>query len=174
MSVLLGSARQNGYVVPDLDEAIEGWLKLGVGPWIVHPHLQVDDFEHRGVAGELDVSVALANTGSLQIELIDQHCDSPSLYNEFLSANPRGGMQHLGYWVDDYDDVLRGCSDLGWVVGHSGSIWGGRFCYFDTEFHFGTVMEIAAMTPERRAGFARIEEIAGAWDGRDRPVRRYE
>lgn len=30
--VLPGEVRQIGYVVTDLDDAIAGWLKMGVGP----------------------------------------------------------------------------------------------------------------------------------------------
>ncbi|MCP4223454.1 MAG: VOC family protein [Actinomycetia bacterium] len=171
MSLHLGPLRQNGYVVPDLDAAIEGWLDLGVGPWIVYPHAPFEDFVYQGHPGELDVSIALANSGPLQIELIDQHDSSPSLYRDFLEANPAGGLQHLGYWVDDYDDVHQHCLDLGWTVGHEGSIADCRFTYFDTEFHGGTIMEIAAMNEERRASFARIEQMAAEWNGVDRPTR---
>ena len=32
-SVLTGAVRQNGYVVRDLDQAIQRWLDAGVGPW---------------------------------------------------------------------------------------------------------------------------------------------
>ena len=32
---LPGPIRQIGYVVTDLDEAIENWVELGVGPWLV-------------------------------------------------------------------------------------------------------------------------------------------
>ena len=35
MTVLPGPMRQIGYVVTDLDRAIDGWLELGVGPWFV-------------------------------------------------------------------------------------------------------------------------------------------
>jgi hypothetical protein len=35
MSVLPGPIRQIGYVVADLDGAIQSWIQLGVGPWFV-------------------------------------------------------------------------------------------------------------------------------------------
>ena len=171
MSVHLGPARQNGYVVPDLDAAIAGWLGMGVGPWVVYPHVPLDDFAYRGVPGAPDVSIALANSGALQIELIEQHDSSPSLYRDYLDANPTGGLQHLGYWVDHYDEVHRRCLDLGWTIGHEGTINGGRFAYFDTEFHGGTIMEIAAVNGRRRAAFARIEQMADEWNGIDQPTR---
>jgi hypothetical protein len=171
MSRLLGPCRQNGYVVPDIEAAIAGWVGVGVGPWIVHPHVPVAAFAYRGEPGEVDVTIALANSGPLQIELIQPHDESPSLYSDFLRQHPGGGLQHLGYWVDDFDTVRQACLDAGWAVGHEGSILGGRFTYFDTEFHGGSVMEIAEMDETRRAGFARIEARCEQWDGSEPSTR---
>jgi len=171
MSIHLGPANQNGYVVPDLDAAIDGWLGLGVGPWIVYRPCPLVDFTQRGVAQDPEVSIALANTGSVQIELIQPHDDTPSLYTAFLSANPAGGLQHLGYWTADYDRVHAECVGRGWEVGQSGVVAGVRFSYFDTEFHPGTCMEIADIDEGRRAGMARIEQLAAEWDGATDPIR---
>lgn len=171
MSRLLGPARQNGYVVPDLEQAIEGWLRVGVGPWIVHPHITLDRFEHRGRASSPDISIALAYAGELQIELIQPHDDAPSLYREFLDRCPLGGLQHLGFWVDDYAAQRDAGLERGWVIGHEGSIWGTPFTYFDTEHHLGTVMEIVDLSEKGRAGFERLEALCNGWDGTDRPVR---
>ena len=174
MSIHLGPANQNGYVIPDLDAAMAGWLRLGVGPWVVYRHVPLVDFELRGVRQDPDVSIALANTGSIQVELIEPHDDTPSLYTEFLDANPAGGLQHLGYWTPEYDAVLARCLDMGWDVGQAGSVAGVRFTYFDTEVHPGTVMEIADIDDRRRAGFARIEQMAADWDGVAEPIREVE
>ena len=38
-AVLPGPIRQNGYVVRDLGRAIDAWLDVGVGPWLLLPHL---------------------------------------------------------------------------------------------------------------------------------------
>lgn len=171
MSTLLGPARQNGYVVPDLDRAIEGWLAIGVGPWLVHPHIALDWFEHRGTPSAPDVSIALAYAGSLQIELIQPHDDRPSLYREFLEVCPQGGLQHLGYWVDDFDAQRAAGVERGWPIGHEGSIWNTRFTYFDTGHHLGAVAEIVALSEAGRAGFERLEALCAGWDGTDRPVR---
>ena len=35
MSVLPGAIRQIGYIVTDLDQAMQSWLGIGVGPWFV-------------------------------------------------------------------------------------------------------------------------------------------
>jgi len=171
MSIHLGPVNQNGYVIPDLDAAMDGWLGLGVGPWIVYRHVPLAGFSHRGVDQDPDVSIALANTGSLQIELIQPHDDVPSLYTEFLSAHPEGGLQHLGYWTSEYDRIHAECLERGWEVGQTGRVAGVRFTYFDTEFDPGTCMEIADIDEQRRAGMARIEQLALDWDGTTNPIR---
>ena len=40
------------------------------------------------------MSIALANSGDLQIELIQQVNDAPSMYKEFLDAGHEG-LQHV-------------------------------------------------------------------------------
>ena len=96
---LWGDIRQLGYVVPaaTFRTNIEHWARmLGVGPWLVIEHPVVEDFVHRGQPGTLDFSFALAQAGSMQIELIAQHNDQPSTYLDFLATtNGIGGLHHL-------------------------------------------------------------------------------
>jgi len=47
------------------------------------------------------MSIALGNTGDLQIELIQQRNDASSMYMDFLNAG-REGLQHMSYWTSDY------------------------------------------------------------------------
>ena len=54
----------------------------------------------------MEMSVALANSGDLQIELIQQRNDAPSMYKEFLDSG-REGLQHMSYWTRDYQAPLR-------------------------------------------------------------------
>ena len=85
-TILPGPIRQNGYVVRDLDRAIDAWLDVGVGPWLVLPHLTQTGSVYRGQPTEPVVSIAFANSGELQVELIEQEGASPSIYREFLEA----------------------------------------------------------------------------------------
>ena len=173
MSHIFGPVAQNGYVVPDLSSAIDGWVAAGVGPWFVYPHLDVVNFRHRGQPGSIDVSIALSNSGPLQLELIEPHDEAPSLYREFLDVCPRGGLQHLGFFRTDYDEACAEAASAGFTVGHEGSIMGGRFAYYLAEQHLGAVVEIAELDDERRRGFDVIAKVAAGWDGIDRPVRMY-
>jgi len=117
------------------------------------------------------MSIALANSGDLQIELIQQRNDAPSMYKEFLDSG-REGMQHMSYWTGDYQGLYDRALSLGYKVGHEGQIGGeqGRFCYFDTEGHPGTVVEISDISGGKGKFFARIKQAALEWDGSD-PIR---
>ena len=94
MSRVFGPIRQNGYVVKDVRAAMDHWVKvLGVGPWFYFDRVKIDWFRHRGAASNVELSIALANSGDLQVELIQQRNDVPSMYREFLGAG-REGLQH--------------------------------------------------------------------------------
>ena len=69
----------------------------------------------------MEVSIALANSGSLQIELIEQRNGAPSLYRDFLAAG-REGLQHVAGWTADFDALLASAAERGHGVGQSGRI----------------------------------------------------
>ena len=173
MSRIFGAVRQNGYVVRDIHAAMDHWLEvIAVGPWFYIDRVETDYFRHRGLESEVEMSIALANSGELQIELIQQRNDAPSMYKEFLDAG-REGLQHLAYWTTDYQTLYDRAGALGYRVGHEGRIGGeqGRFAYFDTEAHPGTVIEISDISGGKGRFFEHIRKAAAGWDGSD-PIRR--
>ena len=172
MSRIFGPARQNGYVVGDIRAAMDHWIKvMGVGPWYYIDRVKTDYFRHRGRDSGIEMSIALANSGNLQIELIQQRNDAPSMYREFLAAG-REGLQHMSFWTTDYQALYDRALTLGYKVGHEGQIGGekGRFAYFDTEIHPGTVIEISDISGGKGRFFERIRQAAADWDGAD-PIR---
>jgi hypothetical protein len=71
MSRIFGAVAQNGYVVRDIRAAMDHWINvMGVGPWFYIDRVKTDYFRYRGKDSGLEMSVALANSGDLQIELI--------------------------------------------------------------------------------------------------------
>src|SRR6185369_5607710 len=56
--------------------------------------VKTDYFRHRGKDSAMEMSVALANSGDPQIELIQQRNDAPSMYKELLDSG-REGLQHM-------------------------------------------------------------------------------
>lgn len=172
MSRVFGSITQNGYVVKDIRAAMDHWIKvLGVGPWFYIDRVKTDYFRHRGVESPVEMSIALANSGDLQIELIQQRNDAPSMYKEFLESG-REGLQHVAYWTKDFQAVYDRALSLGYNVGHEGQIGGpqGRFAYFDTELHPGTVVEISDISGNKGKFFEYIRRLSLDWDGTD-PIR---
>jgi hypothetical protein len=172
MSRVFGQVRQNGYVVRDIQAAMKHWVEvLGVGPWFYIEQVKPDYFRHRGVESPIEMSIALANSGDLQIELIQQRNDAPSMYKEFLDAGFEG-LQHMSYWTHDYQAIYDRAKSLGYTVGHEGQLGGekGRFCYFDTQSHPGTVVELSDISGNKGPFFEHIRQVALDWDGSD-PIR---
>ena len=171
MSRIFGAIRQNGYVVRDIEAAMRHWSTvLGVGPWFFAPHAPIEDFTYRGRPSNVDVAIALANSGPLQIELIQQHNDAPSLYRDFLAAGQEG-LQHIAYWTASFAADRQRAVGLGLRVGHEG-VTGryGPFVYFETAGHHGTVLELSDIGGLKQKLFDQIAAAAADWDGRD-PVR---
>ena len=183
MSRIFGDLLQIGYVVEDIEATMAHWAsRLGVGPWFYMKHLSVPDFTYRGQPSPVRLSLALANSGSMQIELIQQRNEAPSMYLDFraLSSTPtphdawcddHQGVQHLGYGSMDFDADMRRYAALGYTIvqcGTGGSR--GPFAYLDTEAHTGTVVEIMDLAHGREALFAGIAAAARGWDGAE-PIR---
>ncbi len=172
MSRIFGAIRQNGYVVHDIPAAMDHWINvMGVGPWFYFEPVKIDYFRYRGAPANLEMSVALANSGDLQIELIQQRNDAPSMYKEFLGSG-REGLQHVAYWTTDYQALYDRALSLGYKVGHEGQIGGeqGRFAYFETEAHPGTVIEISDISGPKGKFFEFVRQAAIGWDGSE-PIR---
>jgi hypothetical protein len=171
MSRTFGQIAQIGYVVRDIHASMDHWVQHGVGPWFYVDRVQLDYFRHRGTASDMEMSVAVANSGDIQIELIQQRNDAPSAYKEFLEAG-REGMQHIAYWTTDFQALYDRAITLGYKVSQEGSIGGeqGRFAYLDTEHDQGTVIEISDISGPKGQFFTYIREVAKDWDGTD-PIR---
>ena len=172
MSKLFGPVRQNGYVVKDIESAMDYWVKvLGIGPWYYIKEVKTDYFRHRGVDSNVEMSIALANSGDLQIELIQQRNDAPSMYKEFLDAGHEG-LQHVAFWTKDFQTLYDKAITSGYQVGHEGQIGGekGRFCYFDSSAHPGSIIEISDISGTKGQFFDKIRGVAESWDG-SRPIR---
>lgn len=171
MSRFFGEIRQLGYVVPDIEAAMDYWSReLGVGPWFYNPKVPIVNYRYRGESYQPHNSVALANSGPLQVELIQTRNDVPSMYRDFMRAG-NFGLQHVAYWTQDYDADLARLTAQGLKQVMSGEVGErGRFVYFDTEYHPGTVIELSEVAGPKGTMFRMIREASEDWDGRD-PVR---
>ncbi|MBO1078038.1 VOC family protein [Roseomonas haemaphysalidis] len=171
MSRFFGEIRQLGYVVPDIEAAMDYWTReLGVGPFFYNPRVPIENYRYRGESHVPHNSVALANSGALQVELIQCRNAVPSMYKDFTDAG-RSGLQHVAYWTSDYDADLARLTAEGFEPVMSGEVGTrGRFVYFDTEYHPGTVIELSEVAGPKGEMFRLIREASEGWDGSD-PVR---
>ena len=165
---LLGPVGQIGYVVHDLEAAAQTWFDTtGIGPWRIMSHVPLDHFTYEGTPTPIDFGMATAYTGDVQIELIAQHDDSPSMYLEMLDTFGEGA-QHVCFYPTDYDAALAATLDAGMTVAQEGSLAGIRFAYLrGTD---GVVIELGDLPDAVREGRARAVAEARDWDGTD-PIR---
>ena len=170
MSRLFGPLRQMGYVVRDMESALEHWIKTcQAGPWFYIDRLPIEGFKYRGQPAAPHISIALANSGEMQVELIQQRDDTPTMYLDFLGRGLEG-LQHFSTWPENYDEIYQRALAAGYTVGQESDSPRGRFVYFLDEGHPGTVVEMADLTEARRRIFDGVREAAVDWDGSD-PIR---
>jgi hypothetical protein len=160
---------QVGFVVNDLLASAARWARVfGVGPFHVLPRRSVA-CTYRGAASSIDLQVAVAQAGPAQIELIEQHCDTPSVFRDRF-ARGASGLHQLCTVTRDYDGRKAHYQALGYELGCEIATPGQRVAYYDTFDDFGFFTEIAEETPRFLADLARIARTCAEWDGRD-PVR---
>lgn len=172
MAAHFGPVMQLGFVVNDLERAMQHWLdKVGIGPFFVLEHVKFAQVLHRGQPTDIDMSVALAQWGAVQVELIQQYNDAPSIYTEF-AGRKQGGLQHLGVMTVSVADDLarlrkRGIEPV--QQGHTGT--GIRFAYVDTDDHPGGMIELIEAGAAITGFFDLVRDAARQWDGSE-PIRR--
>nr|NKB40178.1 methylmalonyl-CoA epimerase [Ilumatobacter sp.] len=139
---------QQAFFVPDIASAVEHWAATtGAGPFFLAPHHTTDWFRYRGEDVEADVSYAFGYAGDIQIQFIEQHDETPSLYRE-MYADGEGGFHHVGVLADDYDGERQRLLDQGFEIATELRADGATAVYFDTRASDAASTEIHS-TPER-------------------------
>jgi hypothetical protein len=139
-----------------------------VGPFHVLPTITTV-CTYRGTDTEIDLQVAVAQAGPVQIELMSQHCDRPSIYREMMD---RGGssFHQLCTVTPDYDGKKAHYEGLGYELASEMDERGQRVAFFDTVADFGFYTEVVEETPTFLPQLAAIARTCAEWDGTD-PVR---
>lgn len=168
----LGLVRQIGIVVHDIEAAMQHWHQvLGVGPWFYKRRLALTRFSYRGQPSALpELSIAFANSGAMQVELIQQRNAAPSMYLDHL-ATCGEGVQHLAWWTLDFDALCARLQAQGYQPGHAGQVGErGRFAYLAPPHGQGPVVEVSEQSGGKAEFFRQVAEAAVNWNGHD-PVR---
>ena len=160
---------QVGFVVDELVAAAGRWARtFGIGPFHVLPARE-SMCRYRGEESPFEMQVAVAQAGPVQIELIAQLCDRPSVIRHVF-AHGESGLHQMCTVTRDYDGkcahyVAQGYELVGEITGPTQ-----RIAYIDTFADFGFITEVVEETPEFLVQLAEISRTCAEWDGID-PVR---
>lgn len=161
------------WVVDDIETAVAAWATaVGAGPFHLAPHIEFGDLTYRGAPATLDQSSALGQWGAVQLELLQQHCDSPSGVTEMRAAGHRG-LQHVTWFAEDLDAEGLRLRNLGFdevMTATLPAMAGMRIAWYDTRPLLGCMAEIYEESRLMRRFYQRIADAALGWDG-SRPLR---
>jgi len=167
-----GSIIQFAYTVADAEAAALSYAKeLNIGPWFLRGPLMARKPVYRGKAQELRLSIAIAYSGHMMIELIQQHDDGPSVYREAVARSGYGfhhhGIASVNFDADCADYAARGYD----LVFTDQSPAGTRVAYFDAKRGFPGFVELIEIVPASIERYEGMYHAARTWDGRD-PIRK--
>lgn len=166
----IGPVMQIAFVPEDFDAALEYWTRvMGVGPFFVMENIKLEGMRYRGEPSECVFTIALAYWGDVQVELIQQENDAPSIYRDMRNG---GAMHHVCLLTDDIKEARRITEEAGaelLVEAKVGS--DGAVIYVDSKGYPGGIVEILQPATGSDGLFAMIREASRNWDGQA-PVRR--
>lgn len=167
MPSIFGNVRQIGFMSRDIDRSmryfVESW---GIGPWFVLRNVK-NSMLYRGVLAELDMSIAMANCGDLQFEIVSQHNEASSLYTDALAQTPALHIQHVAVWTDDVSGVEAAAHAKGWASIFETVSGPGKSVFVTHPDEPMVCIEISDCDPFKDRAREAIRQIAATWDGSD-------
>lgn len=163
---------QIAWVVPDLRAAIAHWSsQAGVGPFFYFDEVVYEAAVYRGVPWKpLRFHAAIAQAGEMQIELIEQLEEGPSMFRDLVPAG-ESRLHHMSTYTQDFEADLAHYRASGAEVVFSGLMKGVPVCWVDTSSTLGFLTELISTDPVKEEIFARFRKAAEDWDGQD-PITR--
>ena len=161
---------QNAWVVDDVEAACMRWVdEMGVGPFFLTEYRDVfTDMTYRGEVARLDMKVALAQAGPVQIELIEPLVERCA-YRDSVPVGTTG-FHHMCVWTHDIDADTDYFEGLGYPAANRGKVGDASFAYYDTRPLLGCMLEVVTKNDMIVARFEEIADAAVGWDGKD-PIR---
>jgi hypothetical protein len=161
---------QLAFVVDDLEATALRWVEAyGVGPFYVLPATGPRPARYRGQPSELDMQLAVTQAGPVQIELVHQRCDNPSVFRD-VYTDARSGAHHIATMTDDFDGALDHYRGLGYEAVTELDTGMGRVAYFDTMAALGLMTEVVERSEVFTRSLAGTARVCASWDGTD-PIR---
>lgn len=146
---------QYAYFVRSIEDAAVQWSRLaGAGPFFVTRHHVADRFDYRGTTQEADVSYAFGYIDDVQIQLIEQHDDTPSIYLDMFPDRSEG-QHHIARLVADYERTRNSIMADGHDLACELEANGIHACYLDTRSAIGVFTELHSITDRILTTFGR-------------------
>lgn len=158
---------QMAWLVDDLEAAATRLSSaMRCGPFLMNRNIQLTEPIHRGKPQRTDFSLALAQAGEVQVELVQQHDATASVYRDMFPDGPPGGMafHHVAVMVDDVAAETRRYNALGFETASSGRFGDVDFTYVDTCLAGGFMVEVLPRSETIRRFFGAVRRAAENWD----------
>jgi glyoxalase/bleomycin resistance protein/dioxygenase superfamily protein len=163
---------QLGFVVDDLFATARRWVEVfGVGPFHIMPRVS-SMCRYRGGEASVDIHIGVAQAGPVQIELIQDFTDGPSVFRDLrdLYDYDKTGFHQICTVTRDYDGKKAHFEELGYELACEFTSPGQRVAFFDTIDDFGFFTEVAEEKPSFQVNLSKIAQTCAQWDGAD-PIR---
>jgi Glyoxalase/Bleomycin resistance protein/Dioxygenase superfamily len=160
---------QLGFLVEDLLGAATRWVEaFGIGPFHLLPRVDAP-CTYRGAESSVDLQVGVAQAGPVQIELIQQFSDGPSVFRERFGVG-ESGLHQLCTVTEDFEGQKAHYTGRGYEIACEITAPGHRVAYVDTFADFGFLTEVVESSPSFLAHLSKISRTCATWDGTD-PIR---
>ena len=171
MSLVFGEIKQIAYVTREFDKVLDFFLASGIGPWFVSKQRMMRNVNYMGNKVDIEMSVGVANSGSLQIEVIAQTNSVRSFYSDWLEKHPTELLvQHVSSWPVDFAGTEKKVFAAGYKELMSAQLGHGAFGYYHHPARPEFIFEMSELTTERRFVWDTAAKGAVGWDGKD-PLR---
>jgi hypothetical protein len=164
----IGPILQTAFVTDDIRASMANLTRdFGAGPWFWREHGVFPRQTYRGQPVQTALSIAMAYSGGMLYELIQQLDDSASVYQ----GAPGQRLHHFGVPSADYTATCAACAARGYDLVYEAEVANGaRVGYFDTRGALPVMIEVIEYLPATQAMFARFRAAHDTWDGSD-PIR---
>lgn len=165
----IGPVMQFAFVPKNFDTALRHWTEtMGVGPFFLIENNFLTDGKYLGETYHCVFSIAIAYWGDIQIELVRQENDAPSIYRGVEGD----ALHHTCIMTDDIVKARSIAEASGAIVLVEGKVGAdGHVLYVDTGGGPGTIVEILQGATGTEGLFGMIKAASVGWDGSE-PLRK--
>lgn len=165
----IGPVMQFAFVPRDFDAAVRHWTEtMGVGPFYLIENNVLGEALFLGEPYHCVFSIAIAYWGDIQIELVRQENDAPSIYKGAEGE----ALHHTCILTDDIHKARKISDESGAKVLVEGKVGAdGYVLYVDSGGGPGSIVEILQLSSGTEGLFGMIKAASVGWDGSD-PLRK--